>query len=67
MRVALDAAFGGCWYEHLDRAKGPAIGQISTADLGKAVDAARRIETEGLSALVELNDASVRWRRTFTL
>ena len=61
MRVALDAAFSGCWYDHLDKRR-PAIGQISTAGLGKAVAAARRIEAEGVSALVELNEASLRWR-----
>lgn len=61
MRIALDAAFSGCWYDHLDKSR-PAIRQISTADLGKAVAAVRRIEAEGVSALVELNDASFRWR-----
>lgn len=61
MRVALDAAFAGCWYDHLDKAR-PAVSQISTADLGKAVAAAKRIEAEGVSALIELNEASLRWR-----
>ena len=62
MRVALDAAFGGCWYEHLDRRKGPAIGQIATADLESAVAAARRMEVEGVRAVRELNGDSLRWR-----
>ena len=61
-RVALDAAFGGCWYDHLDRKKGPAIKQIATADLSRAVAAARRMEEQGEVAVVELDDASLRWR-----
>ena len=63
MRVALDSAFGGCWYEHLDRKKGSAISQISVAALASAVAAARRMEVYGVSAVVELNEASLRWRR----
>merc|ERR1712185_577800 len=31
MRVALDNAFGSCWYDHVDRKEGPAIRQISDA------------------------------------
>lgn len=62
MRVALDQAYGGCWYAHLDRSRGAAIAQVATADLEKAVAAARRMEAEGVEAVRELNDASVQWR-----
>ena len=61
-RVALDAAFGGCWYDHLDRKKGPAIRQIRTTELGRAVAAATRMEKEGVAAVRELDEASLRWR-----
>lgn len=62
MRVALDAAFDGCWYDHLDRKKGSAISQIATAELSRAVTAAQRMETQGISAVRELNEASLQWR-----
>ena len=61
-RVALDAAFGGCWYEHLDRKKGAAIKQIGAADLARAVAAARRMAEEGAGAVREMDQASLRWR-----
>merc|ERR1712032_411200 len=61
-RVALDAAFAGCWYDHLDRKKGPAIQQIDTRELVLAVDAARRMESGGVAVTEELNRASLRWR-----
>lgn len=60
-RVALDSAFGGCWYDHL-RKKGPAIKQIGAADLGRAVAAARRMEEEGIAAVREMDEASLLWR-----
>ena len=61
-RVALDYAFQGCWYEHLDRKRGPAIKQIGTEALSRAVAACRRMEAEGVDAVRELDDMSLRWR-----
>ena len=61
-RVALDVAFGGCWYAHLDRKKGPAIKQIGVAPLARAVEAARRMADEGVEAVRELDAQSLRWR-----
>mmetsp|Transcript_19530 Transcript_19530/g.44891 ORF Transcript_19530/g.44891 Transcript_19530/m.44891 type:complete len:258 (+) Transcript_19530:198-971(+) len=61
-RVALDAAFEGCWYDHLDRKKGAAIKQITVDDLERAVRAARRMEVEGIAAVRALDDASLRHR-----
>jgi len=61
-RVALDAAFGGCWYAHLDRKRGPAIKQIGAAPLARAVAAARRMADEGVEAVRELDAQSLRWR-----
>lgn len=66
MRLALDSAFEDCWYNRLDRKKGPAIHQITTADLARAVAAAQRMETEGEAAVIELNEASLRWRSAGT-
>ena len=61
-RVALDFAFGGCWYDHLDRKKGAAIKQIATPALAKAVAAARRMEAEGVGAVREMDAQSLLWR-----
>jgi hypothetical protein len=61
-RVALDHAFGGCWYEHLDRKKGAAIKQIHTPALAKAVAAARRMEAEGVGAVRPMDERSLLWR-----
>ena len=61
-RVALDAAFQGCWYDSLDRKRGPAIKQIGADDLRRAVEAARRMEQEGTTAVVEMDTASLCWR-----
>lgn len=61
-RVALDYAFHGCWYDHLDRKKGPAIKQISTGALARAVAACRRMVAEGVEAVNELDALSLRWR-----
>ena len=58
----LDAAFGGCWYDHLDRKKGPAIKQIDTAALLRAVAAAHRMVTEGKETVRELDEKSLLWR-----
>ena len=55
----LDNAFGRCWYECLDRKKGSAISQIDEAALAVAVAVGRRMETEGLAAVEELDDASL--------
>ena len=61
-RVALDNAFGGCWYDFIDRKKGPAIHQIATGPLERAVEAARRMAVEGADAVNELDAKSLRWR-----
>lgn len=61
-RVALDNAFSGCWYDFLDRKKGPAIKQIDTQTLARAVAACRRMTSEGSEAVRELDAASLRWR-----
>ena len=63
MRVALDHAFRGCWYDSLDRARGSALGQMATPDLARAVAVAARMECEGGAAVRALNEQSVRWRR----
>ena len=61
-RVALDAAFSDCWYNHIDRKKGPAVRQIDTTNLQRAVAAARRMEEEGACAVREMDEASLRFR-----
>jgi hypothetical protein len=62
MRVCLDHAFGGCWYDFVDRKKGPAYKQVPDDALAKAVDAARRIERGGRAVLEPMNRQSLIWR-----
>ncbi|MEM1010981.1 MAG: hypothetical protein AAGI46_02030 [Planctomycetota bacterium] len=62
MRVCLDHAVGGCWYDHIDRKKGPAYRVASDEVLARAVSVARRIETGGKEALEPLNRQSLVWR-----
>ena len=62
MRVCLDHAFGGRWYDHVDRSSGPAYRTVPDDKLQAAIDLGRRIEAGGRDALVPLNDQSLRWR-----
>merc|ERR1740130_665640 len=61
-RVALDHAFSGCWYDHLDRKKGPAIKQISTPALTRAVAVCHRMVSEGPGTVRQFDAMSLRWR-----
>ena len=64
-RVCLDHAFGRCWYDALDRKKGPAIRQIATDALERAVACARRLEADespDADAVRALDDQSLLWR-----
>ena len=61
-RVALDHAFGACWYGHLDRSKGAAIKQIGTQELARAVAVARHMVAEGIEAVRKLDEQSLLWR-----
>merc|ERR1711918_286365 len=63
MRVALDNAFGACWYEHLDRKKGPAIRQISDTALQAALSHARAMASDVDGVVVaKFDNNSLRWR-----
>jgi hypothetical protein len=62
MRICLDHAFGGCWYDYVDRSKGPAYRIVPEEALRQAIEVARRIKTGGRAALVPLNEQSLRWR-----
>ncbi len=62
MRVCLDHAFGGCWYDHVDRRRGPAYKVVPTDKLQKAIDIACNIERGGRATLVPLNQQSLIWR-----
>ena len=61
MRIALDHACGGCWYDHLDR-RLRAYKQLSTAKLRVAVDTGERMLIEGEDTVALLNRQSLRWR-----
>ncbi|MCV7420457.1 hypothetical protein H7K45_07890 [Mycobacterium yunnanensis] len=61
-RILLDHAVGRCWYEVLDRRKGPAFDQLDDDQLAYAVELAERVVREGDPLLRRLNDQSLRWR-----
>ncbi|MEN1678491.1 MAG: hypothetical protein AAGJ46_02785 [Planctomycetota bacterium] len=61
MRIALDHACCGCWYDHLDR-RLRAYKQLTTAQLEVAVACAERMLAEGEPAVEELNRQSLAWR-----
>merc|ERR1719201_308864 len=62
MRVALDNAFGQCWYEVLDQRKG-AVKSMSDAQLQGAVAVAEAMLKNGKSLVVEMNMESLRFRK----
>ncbi len=62
MRVCLDHAVGGCWYDVIDRKKGPAYKSASDEVLRKAMEIGRTIETGGRKVLEPLNRQSLVWR-----
>ena len=59
-RVVLDNVFEDEWYDHVDGR--PAYESLSVAELTQAIDIADRMLAEGRSAVVELNNNSLRWR-----
>ena len=61
-RIVLDHAVGGCWYDVLDRRRGPAFAQLSDDQLREAIALAEQIAAEGDPLLRRLNDQSLRWR-----
>jgi hypothetical protein len=61
-RIVLDHTVGGCWYDVLDRRRGPAFTQLSDDQLRAAIALAERIVSEGDPFLRRLNDQSLRWR-----
>jgi hypothetical protein len=61
-RIVLDHTVGGCWYDVLDRRRGPAFIQLSDDQLRSAIALAERIAVEGDPLLRRLNDQSLRWR-----
>ena len=64
-RVVLDHAFGRCWYEALNRKRGPAIQQIATDALERAVACARRLaadDTADAAVVRQLDNQSLLWR-----
>lgn len=61
-RILLDHAVGRCWYEVLDRRRGPAFDQLDDDQLAYAVALAERVVREGDPLLRRLDDQSLRWR-----
>lgn len=61
-RIILDNLFGCCWYEVLDRKRGPAYKQLSEAQLQAAISLGEAIATEPDEYIHRLNQNSLRWR-----
>jgi hypothetical protein len=60
-RVALDALFKDCWYNHLNRSK-PAYRQLDNLQLGQALLLLNRMEQEGKPLVAALNVSSLTFR-----
>ena len=61
-RIVLDHTVGGCWYDVLDRRRGPAFRQLTDEQLRAAVALAERIAAEGDPLLRRMNAQSLAWR-----
>ena len=62
-RVILDALFGGCWYDHLERRRGrSAESQLATEQLTRAITLARGMLAGGDTEVRRLNTQSLAWR-----
>ena len=66
-RVILDALFGGCWYDHLERRRGrSAESQLNLEQLTRAVTLARAMLTGGNAQVCRLLSQSLAWREKFS-
>ncbi|MEM6329974.1 MAG: hypothetical protein AAF790_06985 [Planctomycetota bacterium] len=61
MRILLDHACGGCWYDHLDR-RLRAYKQLNTARLRTAVRLGEEMLAGGEAVVDRLNRQSLHWR-----
>jgi hypothetical protein len=61
-RIVLDHTVGGCWYDVLDRRRGPAFAQLDDEQLRSAIALAEQIVAGGDPVLRPLNEQSLRWR-----
>ncbi|MEO1584899.1 MAG: hypothetical protein AAFR96_10065 [Planctomycetota bacterium] len=61
MRIVLDALFGGCWYDHIDR-RLTAYKQLNNEQLLRAIEIAESMLREGPALAERLNEQSLRWR-----
>ena len=62
MRVCLDHACDGVWYDHVPAGKGPAYKRATDGQLRDAIGVAKQIEAGGSDVLKPLNEQSLRWR-----
>lgn len=62
-RIILDNLFERCWYEVLERKRGPAYKQLTEAQLEQAIVLANNIIVQPNSYLHQLNQNSLSWRR----
>ena len=62
MRVCLDHACDGVWYDHVPAGKGPAYKRATDRQLRDAIGVAKQIEAGGSDVLKPLNEQSLRWR-----
>ena len=61
MRILLDHACGGCWYDHLDT-RLRAYKQLTNEQLRLVIELAERMLAEGEATVTALNRQSLRWR-----
>ena len=61
-RIVLDNLFGCCWYEALDRSKGPAYKQLTQEQLEQAIEIAQAVIVQPDAYIQQLNQNSLRWR-----
>ena len=62
-RVILDALFGGCWYDYLERGRGrSAESQLDAPQLRRAIKLAHGMLSGGDAEVRRLNEQSLAWR-----
>lgn len=61
-RIILDNLFGRCWYEALDRQRGPAYKQLTVEQLQQSITLAEAIIERSDQYIHQLNQNSLQWR-----
>ena len=62
-RILLDALFCDCWYDHIDRKKGPAYKQLTEVQLKLVIEIAEKIVASDDYYIQFLNNQSLKIRK----